>query len=354
MAKQTDYLVVGAGISGSSVACELSRAGTTLLIEAESVPGYHSTGRSAALFTPNFGNPVVRSINKASHGFFKNPPKGFDQTPLLTPRGALTVASAGEEQALNTVLALGNDEFPIQEIPSRLALEKAPLLRSDKVAAAIYEPGVDDINVDALHQSYLRAFKENGGQLRCSERVVALNRQSDGWEIMTDSLQLQARVVVNAAGAWAGELGVLAGASSQMFKPMRRTAIVIDAAQFRNGLRSMPLIDFAGCQPYLKPDGDRLMASLGDETPSKALDVLNRVDAQWAGLRTFTADGSPIVGFDAEVPGFFWLAGQGGYGIMMAPALSKLSTRLILERNPSCGHTQIDLQRLSPSRFEYR
>lgn len=371
MDHRIDYLVIGAGISGASVAFELSRSGATTLIEAEAAPGYHSTGRSAALYTPNFGNALVRSINQASSGFFRRPPAGFNQTPLLTPRGALTIATPGDEQALVNTLALGSEAYPIHEIPVTEALSKAPLLRPERISAAVYEPGVDDIDVHALHQCYLRGFKANGGTLICSERVTALQHSRGSWRVNAGSLSLSARVVINAAGAWAAELGAMAKAHPVQIMPRRRTAMIVDASALGHDLRSMPLVDHAGRQPYMKPDGDRLMASLGDETLSEAVDVqaeeldvallvdwletetvleVGRVDAHWAGLRSFAADGSPVLGFDSKVPDFFWLAGQGGYGIMMAPTLSKLAAQIIIGVPVSDDYAAIDLELLSPMR----
>jgi D-arginine dehydrogenase len=345
-----DYVIVGAGISGASAAYELAPHGKVLLIEAESAPGYHSTGRSAALFTRNYGNPVVRKINQASHGFFLHPPAGFCERPLLTPRGSLTVAAPGHVSGLDAILALSTPGHEITKITAAQTLERVPLLRPDRVACAAYEPGVTDIDVAGLHQGFLRGFKQRGGTLLCGTRVERLERVGGGWRIMAGESVIAARIIVNAAGAWAEKLGALAGATPVGLVPKRRTAIVVDAPPGME-TATMPAVDFVGSDAYLKPDAGRIMASPGDQTPcepqdaqpdeydiavlvdwleSETLIKVRRIGSSWAGLRSFVSDERPVVGFDAQAERFFWLAGQGGYGIMMAPALAQAAAGLIL------------------------
>jgi D-arginine dehydrogenase len=345
-----DYLIVGAGISGASAAYELAAHGKALMIEAESTPGYHSTGRSAALFTRNYGNPVVRRINQASHAFFLNPPAGFCDGPLLTPRGSLTIAGPGGEAGLNAILDLSTNGHEIEKITATRALEMAPLLRPERVTCAAYEPGVTDIDVSGLHQGYLRGFRQRGGTLLCAKRIDALKRVNGAWHVTAGDAIFDARIIVNAAGAWAGHVGGMAGAASIGLVPKRRTAIIVDGPPDMQ-MSAMPAIDFIGSHAYLKPDAGRIMASPGDQTPSEPQDAqpdefdiavlvdwletetlikVRRIGSSWAGLRTFVADEKPVVGFDAKVDGLFWLAGQGGYGIMMAPALAQAAAGLIV------------------------
>ncbi len=344
-----DYLIIGAGISGAAAAYELAPHGKVLMIEAETMPGYHSTGRSAALFTRNYGNAVVRRINQASHDFFLHPPAGFCTSPLLTPRGSLTIAGPGHEAGLDAILALSSQGHEIERITAARALELAPLLRPGGVASAAYEPGVTDIDVAGLHQGYLRGFRKRGGTLLGGKRVDHLERVEGGWRVVAGDTVLAARIVVNAAGAWAGLVGDMAGAISTGLVPKRRTAIVVDAPP---GMltSAMPAIDFVGSDAYIKPDAGRIMASPGDQTATEPQDAqpdeldvamlvdwletetcikVKRIGSSWAGLRSFVADEQPVVGFDAQAEGFFWLAGQGGYGIMMAPALAKAVAGLI-------------------------
>ncbi|WP_052711687.1 FAD-dependent oxidoreductase [Elstera litoralis] len=171
-----DFLVIGAGISGASAAYELAAAGETWLLEAEDQPGYHSTGRSAALYTANFGTPLVRSINAAGFDFFTNPPEGFTDIPLVTPRGALTLAKPGHEAALAALIAQSSPAHPIVALSHAEAVAKAPMIRPETFTAAAFEAGVLDMDVDALHQAYLRGFKRRGGQICCTARVTGLAR----------------------------------------------------------------------------------------------------------------------------------------------------------------------------------
>jgi D-arginine dehydrogenase len=349
LAVQFDVVVIGAGISGASAACLLAGDFSVLLIEAEAQPGYHSTGRSAALFTPNYGNALVRAISRASEAFLRSPPDGFSAHPLLTARGAITVAMWGEEDALRRVLALSTPEHPVMEISAARALELAPVLRPGRVAAAAHEPGVMDMDVAALHQGYLRGLKQNGGQLLCGKAVTRLSRAGGLWHAQVGAAEITATFVVNAAGAWADHVGALAGADPIGLTPKRRTAIIVDAPDGM-AVSSMPCVDFASSDAYLKPDGGRIMASPGDQTPVEPHDVqpddfevavlvdwletetlvkVRRLSGSWAGLRSFVADEAPVAGFDGEVENFFWLAGQGGYGIMMAPALAQATAALI-------------------------
>ncbi len=370
---QVDVVVIGAGISGASAAFELSTGLSVLMVEAEAQPGYHSTGRSAALFTPNYGNGLVRAINRASEPFFFKPPEGFAAHPLLTPRGAITVAGPGEEARLERVLAHSTPEHPVMLISARRAFELAPLLRPERVAAAAHEPGVMDIDVAGLHQGYLRGFKQKGGQLVCDHPVTRLTRAGGLWHVEAGDVRIAATFVVNAAGAWADHIGVLAGAEPIGLTPKRRTAIIVDAPGGM-AVNGMPCVDFAGSDAYLKPDGGRIMASPGDQTPVEPHDVqpddfevavlvdwletetrlkVRRLSGSWAGLRSFVADEAPVAGFDPELENFFWLAGQGGYGIMMAPALAQATAVLIQrgEISTALGDAGVLHEQLSPGRI---
>ncbi len=344
-----DYLVIGAGISGAAAAYELAALGTVALIEAESMPGYHSTGRSAALFTPNYGGETVRLVNKASQAFFLDPPPGFCDGPLLTPRGMLTVAAPGEEELLAPILDLSTVSYEIENLDAVRTLSLAPLLRPERVAASAYESGVMDIDVASLHQGFLRGIRRRGGVVLCGKRVTRLDRHDSLWKAANSDFSVSGRIVINAAGAWAGQIGDMAGAGSVKLVPKRRTAIIVDVPAGMNVV-AMPAVDYIAGDSYIKPDGGRIMASPGDQTPTEAQDVqpdewdvavlvdwlqretlvsVSHIAKSWAGLRSFVADQAPVVGYDAAAPNFFWLAGQGGYGIMMAPALGRAAASLI-------------------------
>jgi D-arginine dehydrogenase len=345
-----DYLIIGAGISGAAAAFELSAYGTVVIIEAESMPGYHSTGRSAALYTPNYGGPIVRRINQVSKSFFEKPPPGFCNTPLLTPRGQLTVALPGDTEKLTPILQQSTPEAPIERLTATQACELAPLLNPQYVESATFEAGVADIEVATLHQGYLGAVKQRGGTVTCSMRVEHIIRKEGTWQVSGNGQTMTGKVLINAAGAWADQIAIMAGASPTQLVAKRRTAITVELPQHLTSSTRLPAIDFADCNGYLKPESGKLMVSPGDEKPIEPQDAwpedwdiavlvdwlenrtlieVQRVEHSWAGLRTFAPDNIPTVGYDPKVEGFFWLAGQGGYGIMMAPALGHATASLV-------------------------
>lgn len=345
-----DYLIIGAGISGAAAAYELSTHGKVALVDAESRAGYHSTGRSAAMYTPNYGGLLIRKICRLSHAFLNSPPADFCAHPLLQSRGMMTVASPGQEEAMASKLAGGGAEYVAMDTDQTLAM--APFLRRQRVLGAIYEAAVAGIDVDALHQGFLGGMRQRGGTLLLEHGVSALYRQANGWEVVVGGRRLQARVVINAAGAWADEIGRMAGSASVGLVPKRRTAILVDPPEGID-LAGVPAIDFMGINNYIIPNAGQLMVSPGDETPVEPQDIqtddmevavlvdwlekqtnieVRRLNHQWAGLRSFVGDGVPVVGFDATVEDFFWLAGQGGYGIMMSSCLARATASLITER----------------------
>ena len=367
-----DYLVVGGGISGASAAYELAAIGTVVVMEAETAAGYHSTGRSAALFTRNYGSKVVRAINAASEGFFETPSIGFCDNALLGERGFLAVAPPGREAQLDALLDLSTNEAPVHKLAAQQVLDLSPLLRPELVAAGAYEPGVCDIDVASLHQGFLRGLKRRGGDVHLGHRIDGMRHTKEGWVVTARNQTIMARTVVNAAGAWADEVGQLAGAAVIGLVPKRRTGIIVDVPADMN-LSKTPATDFIGEEAYVKPDAGRLMASPGDETPVAPQDVrpdemdmailvdwlqrnttlnVNRIAHSWAGLRCFVADGDPVVGFDSDLPNFFWLAGQGGYGIMMAPALARATAGLITDNSLPADLVQNGLRAkdISPAR----
>lgn len=366
-----DFLIVGGGIAGASAAYALAARGSVLLLEAEDSTGYHATGRSAALFTRNYGGEVVRRINAASAGFFRAPPEGFCPTPLLTPRGCLTVADAASVSDLETLLAMSEPGEDVVPIGADTACAMVPFLRPDRVSHAVYEENVADIDVATLQLSYLKGARARGAQVLTKHAITALTHGVAGWSVQAAGDSFVATHVINAAGAWADQVGALAGATPIGLVPKRRSAIVIDAPPGID-CSTLPALDFAGSDAYLKPEGGRLMASPGDATPMEPHDAwpddmdiavlvdwiqrettlkIESIRHSWAGLRSFVADESPVVGFDPQVPHFFWLAGQGGYGIMMAPALAALTADLICEGKPGPASAQFS-DELSPGRLQ--
>jgi D-arginine dehydrogenase len=363
-----NFIVIGAGMAGASAAYELAAEGSVLLVEAEQQPGYHSSGRSAALFTRNYGTPLVRRINALSEPFFLSPPEGFAAQPLLASRGALAVAPPGEEGLLDPVLAVSTAANPVVELPVAAALNMAPFLRPERVGRAVYEAGVSDIEVSLMLQGYLTEFRVRGGQIATNAPVTALANSDGVWTVEAGKNTYRGKTIVNAAGAWADQIGALAGAAPLGLVAKRRTAIII-AALPGMAVAELPCVDFAATEAYIKPDAGQLMASPGDATPTPPQDVqpdemdvavladwvqretlipVRRIAHRWAGLRSFVADDSPVVGYDRRVADFMWCAGQGGYGIMMAPALARAVASLCLGQRLShdfaaAGITESDL-----------
>ncbi|MCC5987890.1 MAG: FAD-binding oxidoreductase [Pararhodobacter sp.] len=346
-------IVIGAGIAGASMAAELAALGArVLLLERETQPGYHTTGRSAALFTIAYGPPVIRALSRASRAAFAAP--GDAQRPqlLLRQRGAAFIARTDQR----CVLEIMADE--LGDAVARLSTDEAralmPLLRPGYLAGALIDRSAADIDVDALHRLYLRQLKSAGGALRCDAGVVALAREGAGWRVDVPGLSLRAEIVVNAAGAWADELASLAGVAPVGLVPKRRTALLVAPPDGVNP-DGWPLAVDIEEKFYMKPDAGKLLLSPADETPSppcdarpEELDVaiaidriqrafglpVRRIEHKWAGLRSFVADKCPVAGHAPDAPGFFWLAGQGGYGIQSAPAMARWAAAAALGLPP--------------------
>lgn len=368
-----DVIVIGAGIAGASLAYELAATRRVLLLERESQPGYHTTGRSAALFTETYGNEVMRALTRASKAFFAAPPPGFAAAPLLAPRGTLLVARDEQMPALRRAreecsALVGN----LQWLTAEEVRARVPCFGPGQVAGGLLEPDAMDIDVHALHHGFLRGLRARDGVLRCNAAVRALARYGGEWRVQTAGGEFAAPLLVDAAGAWCDEIGRLAGARPVGLVPKRRTAITFDAPQGAAADGWPAVIDIDE-QWYFKPDAGRLLASPADETPSPPCDAqpdeydvavlvdrlsrctslqVPRIHARWAGLRSFVADRTVVAGFDAELAAFFWLAGQGGYGIQTAPAVARAAAALIDGRAlpADIADLGVDAAALSPQR----
>lgn len=344
-----DFIVIGAGIAGSSLAYELARSGTVCLIEAESTPGLHATGRSAALFAPSYGGRAIRAITRASRAFYDRPPAGFSEHPLLRPRGCLYVARDDQRERLQRmadgIRASGGRVTPLT---AQAALARVPRLRPGYVAAAAFDADAMDIDVNALQQGFLRGARAAGVRVAVDHWVHDARWQSGRWVIQLHDGAVCAPVLVNAAGAWADAVAQACGARPVGLQPLRRTALLVDPPDGVD-VGHWPAVIDADEQFYFKPEAGKLLLSPADETPAPAGDAqpedidvaigvdrvqaaldleVTRVRHRWAGLRTFGPDRVPVVGFDADVPGLFWCAGQGGYGIQTAPAMARIAAAL--------------------------
>lgn len=346
----TDFLILGAGIAGASIGHFLAPHGHCVMLERESQPGYHSTGRSAAQFIASYGPPQVRALSRASEPFFLNPPPGFAEAPLLTPRGLLTVAGPDEMQHLDEAWATLQQTSPRgQRLDAAEALAMVPALRPEKVSAAIYEPDSFDMDVHAIHQGYLRGFRRAGGTLVCDAEVLAIERRDGLWRVRTAAgAEYTAPVLINAAGAWCDAVAQLAGVAPIGLVPKRRTAFTFlpPAGVDTTG---WPLMLAADDSFYMKPDAGAVLASPVNEDPTHPQDVqpeeldialgLHAIETwttlaprpthTWAGLRSFVADGELVGGFDPAAEGFFWCAAQGGYGIQTSAAMGEACATLV-------------------------
>ena len=335
-----DFIVIGAGIGGASTAYWLSRQARVVVLEREAQPGYHSTGRSAALFMESYGPDQVRALTRASLDFFRQPPDGFCAHPLLTPRGAFMFAGPGQEAALAAhEAAVRTTSSTVQRMGAAEALAFLPVLRPEHLIGGVLEHDAADIDVDALLQGFLRGIRKHGGSTVYDADVSDIRREGDVWTVTTAQGRWQAPTIVNAAGAWADTVARLAGGRPVGLVPKRRSAFIFAPPE---GIATAhwPLFLDVDQSFYIKPDAGMLLGSPCNEDPvpphdvqAEELDIaiaidnierfttlrIRRPSHVWAGLRSFVADGELVGGFDTDLPGFFWAAGQGGYGIQSAP-----------------------------------
>lgn len=343
-----DVVVIGAGIAGATAAAHCAATARVALMEAEETAGYHSTGRSAAIWIQNYGPPDVRRLSAASRAFFAGPPMGFASAPLLTPRPVVTVAPADQAAAMQAMLDAGEG---LEPLPLAAVAAMGPPLQDGYAVSAAIERDAFDIDVAALHAGFLKMARAAGGVLALRSRAARIWHDKGLWHAASSTgTTFRAPVLVNAAGAWGDEVAVLAGLAPIGLQPKRRTAIIIDPGE--QDCSQWPLIGDAAHTWYLRPEARRkLMLSPADETDmpphdvqpdeidiaiaidrmQQALDIpVTRVEHRWAGLRSFTPDRSLAIGFDAEAPGFLWMIGQGGYGIQTSPAAGRLVAGLVV------------------------
>jgi D-arginine dehydrogenase len=346
-----DVVVVGAGIAGASLGHFLAPHRRTVLLERESQPGYHSTGRSAALFFESYGTPQVRALTLASRAFLDSPPTGFADGPILSPRGALLVAAPGEDAGLAEAWRVLRAMSARGELlDARAARALVPALREGGVLGAVFEPDAADIDVDRLHQGFLRSVRRSGGSIVADAEVTAIVRDERRrvWCVDAGGVRYEAPVVVDAAGAWCDRVAALAGALPIGLRPKRRSIFTfappedVDTAHW-------PMFGGLGDSWYVKPDAGVLLGSPANADPVEPQDVqpeeldialaIDRIERAttlavrprrtWAGLRSFVADGDLVGGFADDAPGFFWLAAQGGYGIQTAAAMGEACAALV-------------------------
>ena len=345
--------IVGGGMAGASAACliaeEAGSGADIVVLERESQPGYHTTGRSAAMYTEVYGNDVIRALVRAGRSFMESPAERYADHPLLTPRGALMVANSGEAERLDAFMEEMQRPDVLSRVDAARCKEICPTLRQDQLSGGVHEPLAMDIDVHGMLQGFVRVFRGLGGRVVGDAEVTAIERGGDGFRIETTAGAFRAEIVINAAGAWGDDLAAMAGAAPVGLVPKRRTAITFDPAAGTD-VSSWPLTFELGGGWYFKPDAGRILASPADETPSAPCDAqpdeidiaicvdriqnatdlqVRRLASSWAGLRCFVDDHSPVNGFDDAVEGFYWLVGQGGYGIKTSPAMGRIAAAQI-------------------------
>lgn len=374
--REFDVLIIGAGMAGASAAAEIAKTRRVVLLERESQPGYHSTGRSAALFSETYGNATVRALSRASREFFYAPPEGFADHALIRKRPTLHIAREDQLARLETFLAASDIAAHALRLDGVEAQRLCPLLRPGYAVAAVLETDSADVDVHTLHQGYLRRFRALGGTLVTDANVLDLDHARGAWRVNTTAGGFAAPVLVNAAGAWADEIAMKAGLRPLGIAPYRRTAVLVDPP---HGIDIGDLPSTIDIEElfYFKPDAGRLFLSPADETPSPPCDVqpdemdvavaidrvqnaaaldITHVRRKWAGLRSFAPDRTLVIGYDARAEGFFWLAGQGGYGIQTAPAASRLAASLVENKGVPAALEAFGVTEaaLSPNRFADR
>lgn len=374
-----DVIIVGGGIAGVSLAYELSGGMKVGLLEMETTLAFHTTGRSAATFLETYGGPQIRALTTGSRQFLESPPESFEHSPLRD-LGLVWVGTHGQGVKVRAMYDEMSALVPsVEVLDAQQAVEINPILKPDYIETALYEPGAMELDVHLLHQGYLRGFKERGGAVHTASRVTGANRSEDFDEdhvwTLTDSggNRYQSPLVVNAAGSWVDVVAAILGARSIGIQPLRRSIFMVPSPE---GSRTAGLPMAADIEDtfYVKPDGEQYLCSPADEvlqSPSdpkpdelriaQAMEVIDEatriaprhVRSSWAGLRNFSPDRVPVVGFDPSVAGFFWLAGQGGYGIQTAPAMARFAASLIRGEGtpPDLAERGLDADALSPARF---
>lgn len=364
MKETTDIVVIGGGIAGISAAATLAEQASVTVLEAEPQIGQHSTGRSAAVFILNYGSSTLRALNALAFPALDGELTGKS---VLSPRGELLVADEDNLPALEAYLEGARG---VERVTPQQAREMVPVLRRDRIVAASFEEQALNIDVDRLLQDYARLLRSRDGRVRTNAPVRGITRQGNGWTIQTPDTELHTGIVVNAAGAWADDIAALAGVRRIGLQPMRRSAVIMPMPSDAAGYRHWPLFASAAEDWYAKPEATGLMISPGDEDPVAPQDAwpddmvlaeglfrfeqmvdlpIVRPSHSWAGLRSFVADRNPVCGFDPDAPGFFWLAGQGGYGVQTSPPLAALTAAICHGQDAAMPPDLI--QAISPCRF---
>lgn len=348
--RECDFLVIGAGIGGTSCANWLSRDHHVTVLEMEDQPGYHTTGRSVAVYTEGYGPRAIRALAIAGRAFFHEPQPQFSPVPLSRRQELLFVGRPDQMDNLHAALAAVQELSPgMRELAVHEAVSQVPVLRGDYLGGAILDPNALALDVAAIHQGYIRGLRKNGAEIVTGAEVRALERRGGKWHVSTPAGEFAAPVVVNAAGAWADVVAGRAGARPVGLQPKRRTVIAFAPPAGTTGADDWPVVIDVDEEFYFKVDAGTVLGSPADETPVPPQDAqpededvaitvdrierattmkVMRIIRKWAGLRSFVADKVPVVGYAPDCEGFFWCAGQGGYGIETSNGMGRTSAGL--------------------------
>ncbi|MEY4900425.1 MAG: hypothetical protein RI895_847 [Actinomycetota bacterium] len=348
-----DAIVIGGGIAGASIGYELSTDRSVCMLEMEDALAFHTTGRSAATFLEALGTDQIRGLTTGSRAFLENPPEMIESAPL-SPLPLLMYAKHGRSAAIKDFYEAVNRWVPNSSLlDASQVISYCPVMREDHVESGFYDPNAMELDVQAIHQGYVRGFRTNGGEIKRSEKVISLSREAGIWKIGTSAGNTyNAPIVINATGAWGDEVAKLAGVTQCGLVPKVRTIFMVNSPSGEE-TKDLPIVGDIDGAYYFKPEGNQFLVLPMDQTPSapcdaspdeleiaRALDELNEattinaksVNSTWGGLRTFVADENPVIGFDPEAEGFFWMVGQGGYGIQTSPAVARLSAALVRQQ----------------------
>lgn len=353
-----DFVIVGGGIAGVSAAASLAALGSVVLVEREAVLGHHASGRSAALYEPRYGAAAVVALSLAGGDVFR-------ASGLLSARGLMIVGRKGDAEVFARDIAA----MDLRRVSLAEARAVVPVLNAATVTEVAMADHAWDIDTDLMLQGYARQARSRGAKIVVGAEVTGIAREGAGWRVVTSQGDHTAAVVVNAGGAWADDVAVMAGVRPVGLVPMRRSMARIPAPGGHD-VRGWPMIFGAGETWYAKPDAGALIVSPAEEdacVPHDAFaddmvlaeglaryeemvtEPVTRMLANWAGLRTFAPDRVLVIGRDVREPGFFWLAGQGGYGFQTAPGASALIGDLVDGRASELGDDLVAA--LSPVRF---
>ncbi|UTW59844.1 FAD-binding oxidoreductase [Kordiimonas sp. SCSIO 12603] len=347
----TEFLVIGGGIAGAGVAYFLAPHAKVMLLDMEAQAGYHTTGRSAAFYAETYGGPLLQPLTTASKAFLLSPPVEVSEIPVLTQMGAIHVMKEEQRSAAENLLEEMKELPGVRELSVNEVLERAPHLDKTQFTAGVNDPECGNLDVATLHQGYLRAAKKMGLEVRLEDGFESAEFKEDHWLVKTRKGQITARTLINASGAWADDVAIKAHVQPLKLKPLRRTIVTIPSPEGLPFEKNSPVVIDVEESFYFKPEGAGYLVSPADETLSPACDAqpelediamavehfqnatgstVEKIEAKWAGLRTFAKDKAPVIGYDENQPNFFWNVGQGGYGIQTSPAWSELAANLAM------------------------